>query len=259
MALGVQIAERTRRSVILTPAGREIATRARAILASVRDLEELAAQTAAGQPVAPIRLGAVPTVGPYLLPHAMPEIRAARPGLRFYLREELSVSLRDGLASGRLDVILLARPFDLEEFHVEPLFKDGFQIAMAPDAPHPAVPAGSEGPRLLLLDEGHCLHRHALDARPEMRFQADRQALATGLPTLVAMVAEGLGATLLPQLAIDGGALADHRLALTPLEKARPREVVLAWRKSAARGAEFGFLAEILRQTRQRLAERAAS
>ncbi|WP_111431295.1 hydrogen peroxide-inducible genes activator [Rhodobacteraceae bacterium DSL-40] len=259
MALGVQIAERTRRSVILTPAGREIAARARVILAAVRDLEDLATQTAAGMPNTPLRLGAIPTVGPYLLPHAMPEIRTASPDLKFYLREELAESLRDGLASGRLDAILLARPFDLEEFHVEPLFEDGFQIAMAADAPHPVAPAGLEGARLLLLDEDHCLHRHTLDACPEMRLQPDRRALATGLPTLASMVAEGLGATLLPQLAIDGGAFADHRLSLVPLEKARPREVVLAWRKTAARGVEFGHLAEILRQTRQRLAERAAS
>lgn len=261
-ALGVQVAERTKRSVIMTPIGRDIAERGRAVLASVQDIEDVSRRVAQGG-VTEIRLGAIPTVGPYLLPRALPEIRVAFPGLRLYLREELSEELLDGLVSGRLDVILLAQPFALGDVEAELLFEDDYQLAM-----HPGAAAGVSGPqsgsalegaRLMLLERGHCLQRHALAAFPDAHIDQDESFSATSLPTLISMVEEGLGITLLPQLAVDGGAVAGHRLALAPLVGACPRRVVLAWRRTSARGEEFRRLAEILRQVRAGLARPAAA
>lgn len=144
----------------------------------------------------------------------------------------MSETLLDGLASGRLDVILLAQPFPLGDVETEELFEDSYQLAV-----HSAASAGIFGPqsggalegaRLMLLDRGHCLPRHALAAFPDVRVDQDESFSATSLPTLISMVEEGLGITLLPQLVVDGGAVAGHDLVLVPLMGACPRRVVLA-------------------------------
>ena len=188
--LGVQLAERTKRSVLLTPVGEEIALRARGILAQADDLMEAA--RAAGHPEAgPLRLGAIPTVGPFLIPRALPAIRADFPDLKLYLREELTESLLDGLWAGRLDVILIALPFDLGQVAYETLFLDGYHLAAPPEGEDlPPIPTSGdlEGLQLMLLEPGHCLQRHALKAFPDAHLAQDESFAATSLSTLVSMV-----------------------------------------------------------------------
>lgn len=246
--LGVSLVERTRRSVALTPLGEEMTARARKLLMGAEDLEALA--RAHRDPFeGDLHLGAIPTIGPYLIPQALPKIRAACPKLRIFLREEMTESLIDGLRNGRLDLIVIALPFETGALEVEPLFSDGYQLASPPDwpvLPAPGADALSEMGHLMLLEKGHCLHRHALEAYPGHIQVNEDDFTATSLGTLIAMVSEGLGTTLVPNLAIDAGVAADGQVRLTDMPDARPREIVLAWRPGSARARVFHRIAEFL-------------
>lgn len=254
--LGVKVADRTNRSVLMTPAGLALADRARVILAQTQDLVDVAQQHR-GVLRGPVRLGTIPTVGPFLIPRMLPRLRIEHPDLKLYLREELTDSLLDGLRSGRLDVVLIALPFETGDLHIETLFTDGYQLATA--AAHRLTShATIKGPdlneeTLLLLERGHCLQRHALSAFPESHASQDESFAATSLSTLIAMVEEGLGTTLLPQLVIDAGATRNSDIQLIPLEGAWPRTVVLAWRKNSSRSEDFAKLAGFMRRERAQL------
>ncbi|WP_295536349.1 hydrogen peroxide-inducible genes activator [uncultured Thioclava sp.] len=252
--LGVQLAERTKRSVILTPVGVEIAKRARAVLLATQEIEELAAAQSAPEG-GELRLGTIPTIGPFLIPRALPDIRARFPDLRLLLREEMTESLIAGLSAGRLDLILFALPFDTQGIAVMELFEDGYHLAAPPGSLGPAPVGGDQlqGAKLMLLDKGHCLQRHALSAFPDRDIAQDDSFSATSLTTLISMVSEGLGITLLPDLALDAGVARGQDLAIAPLPDACPRRVVLGWRTSTARADLFRGLGQILIDTHQRM------
>lgn len=251
--LGVQLIERTRRSVMLTPLGDKIVERARALLLDAKEIEDLA-HAHQDPEVGDLRLGAIPTIGPYLIPQALPLIRAQFPGLRLYLREEMTESLIEGLNRGRLDLILIALPFDTGSLELSHLFEDGYQLATPPNASHPhkmGQAALSDAGQLMLLEKGHCLQRHALQAYPDRNLEQDETFAATSLTTLIAMVSEGLGVTLLPNLAIEAGIVSHAEVSLTPLPDACPRQIVLAWRTNSARKGLFEKLSDLLCKTRE--------
>ncbi len=243
--LGLQLVERTRRSVMMTAIGTEIAERARGVLLEAREIEEIAVAHLRPDEGA-LHVGAIPTAGPYLLPAALPRIRASYPRLRLYLREELTESLLDGVASGRLDLALIALPFETGALHCMSLFTDGYHLAGPPGHCGDLM---ADGEQLLLLEKGHCLQRHALDAFPQGRLEQDDSFGATSLTTLIAMVSAGLGITLLPDLAVAAGAAAAHDVTLTPLPGANPRQVVLVWRKTSPRIPVFEGVGAALRAT----------
>lgn len=252
--LGVQVAERTKQSVLMTPVGRELAERARAILAEVQDFESRAAyEQNAG--ATRLRLGMIPTVGPFLMPRAMPLLRGALPDTKIYLREELTDPLVEGLMDGRLDLLLIALPHTLPtQVETEILFSDGYALVTPID--HPLANRARVGAddladrHLLLLEKGHCLQRHALSSFPGINLDADDSFSATSLSTLVAMVEEDLGITLLPDLAVDAGISKGHKLHLSDVEDARPRKVALAWRKSSPNVEVFRKVGACLRSAR---------
>lgn len=254
--LGVAVAERSKRRVMLTPVGEELVRRARSVLTDVADMEAVArAQAGLGQ--GDLRLGVIPTVGPFLIPRAMPMLRETWPELRLFLREELTEQLLEGLAEGRLDLIIIALPHDIGGIETELLFEDGYQLATPVGhslAGHSDVTGALlAGASLLLLEKGHCLQRHALEAYAEMRSPPGDAFAATSLPTLLSMVEEGLGITLLPQLAIDAGIARGHAIGLTPLPNACPRQVVLAWRPTSPHAIRFRQIAELLQLARKSL------
>ncbi|MQY42570.1 LysR family transcriptional regulator [Epibacterium sp. SM1969] len=256
--LGVKVAERSKQRVMITPVGRDLAERARGILAGVQDLENRAQlERSSGATV--IRMGTIPTVGPFLMPRAMPLLKAALPDTQFYLREELTAPLVEGLLDGRLDLLLLALPHTMpSQIETEVLFSDGYWLATPPDHPlgnRDTIEAEDLMNRhLLLLEKGHCLQRHALSSFHGINLDEDQSFSATSLSTLVAMVEEDLGITLLPKLAVDAGISKGHTLHLGHVSGAYPRQVALAWRRSTPNAEIFREIGACLRQARSELA-----
>ncbi len=250
--LGLTLVERTRRVVRFTPVGERIALQARRVLAEAETLTDLA--RAAGKPLAgELRMGVIPTIAPFLLPKLLPRLRAEWPDLKLYLREEVTAAVCDSLQRGRLDCVLLALPYRCGDVESAELFEDqllfafpGNQRASLPD---PVPPEAIDERNLLLLEDGHCLKDHALAAcnRPELA--AEASMLGTSLHTLVQMVDNGLGVTLLPQMAIEAGILNGTDVVTRKLDAERPtRRIALAWRKGSPRAKEFQLLAEALRK-----------
>ncbi|MCB4822142.1 hydrogen peroxide-inducible genes activator [Roseicella aerolata] len=239
---------------VFTPLGLEVVARAREALAALGAVAETAA--AARDPLAgPLRLGVIPTIGPFLLPRLMPALRDGFPRLRLWLREDHTERLVAQLEAGRLDLLLLALPCACGEAETLALTDDPFLAALPAGhrlAARDRVPAGAlAAERLLLLEDGHCLREHALEAcgLPHGALPPEEGFAATSLHTLVQMVASGLGVTLVPRLAVEGGVLAGTRVEVRPLEnadgvEAAPgRSLALAWRPRSPRAAEFRGLA----------------
>ncbi len=247
--LGVRLVERNRRVVRFTPMGERVVSKAYVVL---READELAGLTVGGdKPLSgPLRLGVIPTIAPYLLPRALPKVRADWPDLKLHLREEMSGPATEALARGMLDVVLLALPWDTAGLSVMPLFDDPFFLVFRPgdlpDPPPAVAPDAIDPHHLLLLEDGHCLKEHVLSAcgRPELR--ADPAHRGTSLVTLVEMVAGGLGQTLVPKLALDAGILTHGNLIARPVSGNAARTVSLVWRHGSPREAEFRLLGESL-------------
>jgi LysR family hydrogen peroxide-inducible transcriptional activator len=241
--LRVKLVERTSRSILLTEVGEGVVEEARKMLDSARRIETLA-QAHLNPEEGDLRLGTIPTIGPYLLPRAIPEIGIALPHLRVFIREEMTESLLAGVECGRLDLALIALPFQTGALAVMPLFSDGYHLATPASI---TLKDARQGLDLLLLERGHCLQRHALAAVDPAAFRRNVHFEATSLPTLIAMVGEGLGMTLLPDLAVRTGAMDEQKVRLTLLPDACPRRVALVWRRTSARSATFEAIGDVLR------------
>lgn len=245
-SLDATLVERTKRSVMFTPLGEDVVAKARRVLHEADGLVDLA--RAAGEPLAgTVRMGVIPTIAPFLLPTVLPALRAAYPKLRLELIENMSHVLCADLVAGRLDVVLYALPYRCGDVEEVGLFDDPFHAAFPPgDDPLPDTvdTADLDGRTLLLLEEGHCLRDHALAACSLPGVDPTRSILGTSLHTLVQMVANGLGMTLLPNMAIAGGILRGTGVRTRPLKGDAPtRTVGLIWRRHSPRGGEFEQLA----------------
>ena len=237
--IGVTLVERTRRVVRFTPLGLRIAEKARRILREAEELADLA--RAAGKPLSgELRMSVIPTIAPFLLPTLLPKLRADWPELKLYLREEPSQAACDALHRGQVDCVLLALPYGCGDVESVELFEDRLFVAFPPDMaeepPLHVTPAAIDENRLLLLEDGHCLKDHALAAcnRPELR--AEAAMMGTSLHTLVQMVDNGLGMTMLPQMAVDAGILNGTHVIARPLDADHPaRRIALIWRKGSPR------------------------
>lgn len=247
--VGVTLVERTRRVVRFTALGDRIAEKARRVL---READELGAMVrASGRPlVGELRMGVIPTIAPFLLPRILPKLRKDWPDLKLFLREETSAAACDSLHRGHVDCVLLALPYACGDIESESLFEDRLLVAFpAGEAPTGAVTADQiDATRFLMLEDGHCLKNHALSAcnRPELR--AEASMLGTSLHTLVQMVENGLGVTMLPEMAITAGILTGTHITAHALTADHPaRTIALVWRKASPRGKEFALLADVLR------------
>jgi len=250
--LGVQLFERGPRGLTPTAAGAPIIAQARVVLEEADKLRTLA--RAARDPMTgPLRLGAIPTLGPYLLPHLLPVIRRHFPQLRLLLSEHLTAQLLEALRARTLDCALLALPVAHEGLEVLELFREPFEMALP--AGHALArkkhvrPGDLAHESLLLLEEGHCLRDQALDVCRAARREAREEVQATGLETLRQMVAAGIGCTLLPQLSTQGGARPDKRLIeLRPFARPAPTRLIgLVWRARGARAEAARRLGELIR------------
>ena len=249
--LGAQLVERDRQTVLITPVGQEVAQRARSILSATQDMVELAAETAHPM-TGKLRLGIIPTIAPFLLPHALPLLRGRYPDLRLALREDLTANLLLRLEDGQLDFALIALPYETGNLIVEPLFDDDLWIVGRKDDPEvkpkAVIPTPALSDRLLLLEEGHCLRDHALYACGSSARQTSGMIEATSLLTLIQMVESGLGIGLVPRMAVINGLADSPGLAARPLNKPCPtRTIALVTRRSSFRKMELQALSEVIR------------
>ena len=264
--LGVALFERTKRSVTPTPIGLEIGDEAKALLRDAERLLEIAEAT--HKPLSgSLRLGVIPTIGPYALPQALPGLRARFPKLRLYLREDQTARLLDQLGDGELDAVLMALPWETPDLEVMSLIDDPFFVVSSKLHPFAGVagavdvaalrPPHLASDDLLLLEEGHCMREHALAACALSRGGRARAFQATSIYTLVQMVANGLGVTLLPSIAVNSESLAAAGIEARRLVGDPGRSIGLVWRRRSPRAAEYRLLGSILKE--QMLAARAAS
>ena len=251
--LGVPLVERTPRKVLLTEVGRDIAIRARDVLNEIEQIRGVARRTLDPES-GTVRLGIFPTLGPYLLPHALPLVRATFPKLELLLVEEKTETVLRLLREGKLDAGILALPLHEDNLHSEFLFEEPFLLAVS--AAHPLARkqgqlklADLSNQNLLLLEDGHCLRDQALEVCHMVGAGEHSGFRATSLETLRQMVAANVGITLLPVTAVKPPVAPLENLHLIEF-KGRPpsRHVAMVWRKSSAMDAFLKHLASVFRQ-----------
>lgn len=250
--LNVSLVERRKSGVELTEHGEEIVRRTRGILASVRDLLDYAKHQE-GVLSGTLKLGAIPSIAPYLLPVALPELQQRFPALNLQLRETVTANLVRELVTGDLDLILIALPIDDPEVETFYLFGDRFILATKATKDNRRFRHANADMladrRLLLLEEGHCLRDQALSYCHMVTPEARESFGASSLATIVQMVANGYGVTLLPEMAIASEihSSAEIRLLRFPAPEPR-RDIGLAWRRTSPRKRDFVQFAELLRK-----------
>jgi LysR family hydrogen peroxide-inducible transcriptional activator len=249
--LGVALVERAPRQVMLTPAGSDIVERARRVLAEVAQMRETARRTTDPE-AGSVRLGMFPTLGPYLLPHVVPRLRARFPRLELLLVEEKTEMLVGMLRAGRLDAAVLALPLHEDGLHCEPLFAEPFMLAVP--AGHRLAGKGELSLKslahehLLLLEDGHCLRDQALEVCSLAGAGEKEGFRATSLETLRQMVAAGVGITLLPMLAVKPPVPASASIGLVAFRDPPLRRLALVWRRSSAMSVFLNQVAKVLRE-----------
>ena len=248
--LDCQLVERQRGAIALTETGREIAERARRILLEASDLIDHARHRPnllSGE----LDLGVIPSIAPYLLPATLPLLHQRHPALDLRLRESQTHTLLEELADGRLDVALMSLPVDRSGLETLALFDDAFLLAMPSDTAAKGAPFTPEealtGDHLLLLEEGHCLRDQALSVCGPARSGSRRQYGASSLSTIMQMVANGFGATLMPAMALAIELRPDMPVRLFHFTEPEPsRSIGLVWRRTSPRQQDFQALGRIL-------------
>lgn len=249
--LGQKVVDRSRKQITLTAFGKSVRTEAQIILEHANEITNRA--RALGTPLTgPLRMGIIPTIAPYLLPNILPKLKKQYPDLELQLTEDLSARIFDQLKSGTLDLILLAFPYDTPGMEQTLLFEEPFYIACPKGTwkgRRPSAMKDLENKELLLLEEGHCLRDHALEAC-EFRALAERETFnATSLPTLIQFVQHGYGMTMLPEMAVKAGTLPKN-IDIIPFQKPIPkRKIGMAWRKNHPQEKEFKMLAKAVKDT----------
>ena len=243
------------RRVVFTPVGLQIGALARSALSGLEAVQE-AAMASRAPMAGPLRLGVIPTIGPFLLPILLPALAESFPKLRLSLSEDLTGRLIEKLAAGRLDLLLLAMPCICDSAETMALARDPFMLALPPGhrllAQQTISFAELSDEPMLLLEDGHCLRDQMLSVCRQDPGWGPRERLqsftATSLHTLVQMVASGLGMTLLPKLAVDGGIVNGTAVEVRPLAgDGAWRTLGLAWRPRSARVADYRAFAGLLR------------
>jgi LysR family transcriptional regulator, hydrogen peroxide-inducible genes activator len=252
--LGVELVERRSGEAALTEIGAEVARRAERVLAAARDLADFArhrSRLLSGR----LRLGIIPTLAPYVLPKVLPDLQASYPDLTVELRETQTKVLLEELAGGDLDAVMLALPLPDTEIESIRLFDDAFLLAVPANDPLPrdahVNPREIDQQRLILLEEGHCLRDQALAYCATARHEKPLSLGATSLATVMQMVANGYGVTLVPEVAVDVE-VRDERVKLLRFTSPEPgRTVGLAWRHTSPRKADFIALGQLVTRVLQ--------
>jgi len=251
-SLGVQLVERDKHSVSLTPIGQGVVERAQRLIVQADDLVDFV-EGSAGAMMGVIKLGVIPTIAPFLLPVFLPKMREQYPDLKIVLREDLTANLIDKLNRHELDFALIALPYETKGFLMKELFNDEFWLIGKEDDPslkNKEIQLTNRlADRILLLEEGNCLRDHTLAACKKTEIASQSGIEATSLLTLVQMVEYGLGMALIPEMAIKSGLLKNTNLIARPLTAPAPnRKIALIARSSTARIDEFNALVQVIKK-----------
>ena len=245
--LGTKLFERTKRDVCLTPAGEELVLPARDIVVRAEDFVQMASARKAPF-TGKLTLGVIPTIAPYLLPSLLPALQKKFPELDLQLKEDVTAQLLSALDQRKIDVVLMAFPYETPGIKQMKLWSEPFVIAMPGTKTvmetHATINDLSRH-NIMLLEDGHCLREHALAA---CRLQPGQQRTfgATSLTTLIQMVQHGYGATLLPAMAVDPKTM-PRGVTIQRFSNPQPsRQIGLAWRQGNPREKEFRQLGEMI-------------
>lgn len=253
--LGGVLVERDRQNVRLTPLGEQVVARARVLLADAQDLMRLSREMS--EPLTgDLHLGVIPTIAPFILAQLLDEVHKQLPKIQLHLHEAQSEKIVEKLEHGNLDMVVLALPFDTRGLKVAEVAKESlFLVCNKSDIASQAKSLDDlDLPRLMLLEEGHCLRDHTLSACPIGERKNDHRLKASSLPTLVEMVSADLGFTLLPEIAIHTNMIkANPDLMVKQIEAAPSRILALVTRKSTPLQSEFDVLLQILQKITQDL------
>ncbi|MAP95031.1 MAG: LysR family transcriptional regulator [Ponticaulis sp.] len=249
--LDTQLVEREARGATLTPVGVEVVSRARNLLSDAEDL--VVAAKGSSEPLfGAFRLGAIPTIAPFILPRIMKHLKANYPSLTLYLREDQTARLLDDLRARRIDAALIALPYEANGIETEAVFDDEFLLACPKG--HPLGEDGKLKPEdlaphdVLLLEDGHCLRDHALSVCKMPSVRDGGEVSATSLHTLIQMVDGGLGVSLIPKLAADAGLGNGLDVSIRPFSPAAiGRSVGIAWRSGSSREEDARRVAQELK------------
>lgn len=247
--LGALLFERRPGETVLTPLGREIAERVTKILLATNDLAAIAKhreKILSGT----LSLGIIPTLAPYILPSLLGYLQKRYPALRLELREAQTKAMLHELSRGGLDLVMAAIPNDLPDLEEQHLFDDRFLLAVpADDTKRSRVDPETLDPgQLILLEEGHCLRDQALSFCSNERGITKAGLGATSLSTIMQMVANGYGATFIPEIAVETE-MRGRKLALQRFTAPEPsRQIGLVWRKSSPRKKDFEALGAAVKE-----------
>lgn len=251
MILGEKLFDRGTRHVQLTPVGDELLPLARATIEQGENLVRLAMRRRT--PLSShLSLGIIPTIAPYILPRLLPDLQIDYPDLDLSLKEDITGRQLDALKTGAVDVVLMAFPFDTPQMEQMILWTEPFFLARQDKGQSSSPPIKLDDLKsetILLLDDGHCLRDHVLSACQLSANAGNRKTLgATSLQTLVQMVQNGYGATLLPRMAIDPEQV-PKGIVINRFANPQPsRQIGLCWRKSDPRAEEFRILGGFIKQ-----------
>lgn len=248
--IGAKLVERRPGDIALTDTGLEVADRAERILAATRDLIDFARHRDVLS--GPLKLGIIPTLAPYILPRVLPQLQQKYPQLRLEVRETQTKTLLGELANGELDAVMLALPAEGADVETLALFDDPFLLAVPASGKQMRGRvdiADVDQRRLILLEEGHCLRDQALAFCATPRRDASASLGATSLTTVMQMVANGYGVTLVPRVALDVE-VRDERVKLLRFARPEPaRSIGLVWRRTSPRKADFVALGQLITET----------
>jgi LysR family hydrogen peroxide-inducible transcriptional activator len=251
--LGIKIFERGKNEISITPVGNAIVEQAQRVLEETERIREIAAQ-GSNQLAAPLRVGVIHSVGPYLLPDLIPALKKVAPHMALELEENITANLETLLRNGKLDVIVIALPFGDAGILTRPLYDEPFEVVVNSEhrwAERRSIKAPElADEKVLLLNSGHCFSNQVAEACADLNRKGAEIQQGTSLETIRNMVASGLGITVLPASA-NSARYRSKLLSVIPFTRPAPsRRIALAWRKSFARTQAIEALAQAVAQAR---------
>lgn len=249
--LGILLVERNNRQVSMTEAGEAVVKHAHVVLAEINSIKNVASYYKDPM-VGDVRVGIIPTVAPYLLPIIMPKLNKAFPKLKIWLYEYQTHVLLEKLQKAELDFLILALPIEKHYFTEADLFREPFRLAVKKDhalAKKKQINLGDiANQELLLLEEGHCLRGHILDVCLLAGVKEEGQYHATSLETLRHMVGEGMGMTLIPELAVPAKTRKADEIRYIEFSDPKPnRRIGMLYRKNSYREETFNNISELIK------------